>query len=303
MKRMTTIRMMIAALLTTLVLAACEKEIDLDLDPGKPQLVVEAYINNLLPQYNYVLLSRSQNFFDPLLQSLPVTGASVAITEGSQQPNGSIAWDAATRTVLGELNTPLVPPAFRSGAYFDPRLLTGGNSLTGRVGFWYLLEIEEGGRRYSAVTQLLPTVAVDSVTSGFPFTDEEGKAKVRITNHYKDPDTIGNRQMYYWRYRENRDNFGWGGLNRSRAPGRDDLVNGQYIRLTHPQGFERGDTVNYFMASVSVDIWNFWDSFNKVRDNDGPFATPVNLGSTIQGPDVVGCFTGLSLSGRTLIMR
>jgi Domain of unknown function (DUF4249) len=294
----------IAAMAAIMLLTSCEKEIDIELKPSNPQLIVEAYINNLLPQYNYVVLSHSQDFFAPNFESLPVQGASVTITEGELQPGGTIVWNVAAKTTMSEANVPGVPANFRTGVYFDPRLITSpGQSLSGRPGKYYLLEIVTDGKQYSAVTHLLPPVPVDSVTSGFPFTDEDGTAKVRITNHYRDPDTLGNRQLYYWRFRENRDNFGWGGLTRSRAPGRDDLVNGEYIRLTHPQGFTAGDTVNYFMATVTLDIWNFWDSFNKVRDNDGPFSTPVSLGSTIRGTDVLGCFSGLSLSTKTVVVK
>jgi Domain of unknown function (DUF4249) len=304
MKRITILKQVMIVYAAGIFLMACEKEIDIDLKPATPQLVVEAYINNLLPEYNYVVLTKSQNFFAPDFESIPVKGARVSITEGVLQPNQTIVWNAGSRTIMSEANVPAVPVNFRNGVYFDPRLITSpGTSLRGEPGKYYLLEIEAEGKQYSAVTQLLPPLAVDSITAGFPFTDDDGTAKLRITNHYKDPDTIGNRQLYYWRFRDNRTNFGWGGLNRSRAPGRDDLVNGEYIRLTHPQGFVSGDTVNYFMASVTVDIWNFWDSFNKVRDNDGPFSTPVSLGSTIKGTDVVGCFSGLSLSTRTVIVK
>jgi hypothetical protein len=285
-------------------LAGCEKNIDIDIDAPQPLLVVEAYINNLLPQYNYVVLSRSQGFFEPVLQSPSVSGARVSITEGQAQPGQPVVWNPATRVPLTELNNPLVPPAFRNGVYFDARTVTNPQqALLGKINTYYLLEIETGTQRYNAITYLMPPVAVDSVVPGYAFTDEEGRDKMRLTNHYQDPDTAGNRQLYYWRFNENRTNFGWGGLNRSRAPGTDNLSNSEYIRLTHPQGFDRGDTVNYYMASVTRDVWTFWDSFNKARDNDGPFATPVTLATNINGINVTGCFSGLSLSTKTVVVK
>jgi hypothetical protein len=287
----------------TTLLTACEKNIAIDLPPGKPQLVVEAYINNLQPEYNYVILSKSQDYFAPNFQSTPVSGAGVSITEGEWQGN-QVVWSTATKTILSESAATFIPPAFRSGVYFDARVFTNpSQSLLGKTGKYYLLEVLAEGRQYSAVTTLLPTVQIDSLTSGFPFVDDEGKNKLRVTNNYKDPDSIGNRQFYYWRFRDNRNNFGWGGLTKSRAPGTDDLANGQYIRLTHPQGFVAGDTLNYYMASVTADVWKFWDSYNKARDNDGPFSTPVNLTTNIIGTDVTGCFTGLSLSTKTIVMK
>jgi hypothetical protein len=285
------------------MLAGCEKDIDINVDTPKPLLVVEAYINNLMPEYNYVVLSKSQGYFEPFLQSPAVGGAKVTITEGQTQPNNTIAWNPVTKVTLIETNNPLAPPGFRSGVYFDPRVFNiPTQALNGKINSWYLLEIEAEGKQYSAITQLLPPVAIDSATVGFPFT-RDGIEKVRITNHYKDPDTIGNRQLYYWRFKENRNNFGWGGLNRSRAPGTDNLTNGEYIRLTHPQGFERNDTMDYYMASVPRDVWTFWDSYNKALDNDGPFATPVSLISNIRGENVTGCFSGMSLVTRRVFIR
>jgi hypothetical protein len=87
------------------------------------------------------------------------------------------------------------------------------------------------------------------------------------------------------------------------SSGTDDLVNGQYIRLTHGNGFEVGDSVEYHMASVERKVYNFWDSFNKARSNGGPFSTPATISSTISGENVLGCFSGFSLSSRTVKIR
>jgi hypothetical protein len=159
------------------------------------------------------------------------------------------------------------------------------------------------GKEYESITKIIQPVLLDSVTSGFPFVDDSSRNKVRITANYRDPDTLGNSQFYFWRFKENRTGFGWASLTKSRAPGTDDLANGQYIRLTHPQGFDVGDTVNYYLASVPRDVYRFWDSFNKARDNNGPFSTPVTLVSNIKGDGVIGCFSGFSISSKTIITR
>jgi hypothetical protein len=80
-------------------------------------------------------------------------------------------------------------------------------------------------------------------------------------------------------------------------------VNGQYIGLTMQRSVEVGDTVLFHMISVERKVYNFWDSFNKARSNGGPFATPVKLLGTVSGENVIGCFSGFSLSSRVVIIR
>jgi len=283
---------------------SCEKPINLDVKPNKPLLIVEAYINNLIPTYNYVVLSTSQNYLAPTFQSTPVTQAQVFITEGIVGADLQYHWNMASRVRLYESSNDSLPFNFKNGVYFDPRaFVTPTLSLMGRAGKSYLLEISINGENYSAITQLPEPVQVDSLTIGYPFQNNSGDTLYRITNHYKDPDTLGNAQFYFWRYSENKFHFGWGALTRSRSPGTDDLINSQIIHLTHPQGFSLTDTVNYLMASVTRDVYQFWDSYYKAKDNNGPFTTPVVLQSNIIGNNVTGCFSGYSLSNKNIIIR
>ena len=288
---------------------SCEKDFDINLKPNKPLLIVEGYINNELPLYNYVVLGRSQDYFNTDFENIAVTGASVSITEGRLLPNNSYEWNAGTKRELREARIPLLDNASLPGVYFDPALITDPDkALMGRPGYHYLLEIETEGEKYTATTAMLPAVPVDSLTTGNYYMDdlEDGSIvqKGRITVHYKDPDTIGNTQLYYWQAMSEDPQFGWGAMGAGRySPGTDDLVNGQYIRLTHGNGFEMGDSVVYHMASVERKVYNFWDSFNKARSSGGPFSTPATISSTIIGEDVLGCFSGFSLSSRAVRIK
>ncbi len=288
----------------TVVFCSCEKDITISVKANKPLLVVEAYINNDSANYNYVILSRSQDYYSTDFQSIPVSGATVSITAGTRLADNSYNWDTSDKVLMKEANLPQLPASFRSGIYFDPKLFANpAKTLKGVIGKSYLLEIEAAGKKYSAIASLIQPVQIDSLTTGFPFTDDDGHSKVRMTNNYKDPDTLGNTQFYMWKYNDKRNYFGWGGFVRSRAPGTDDLNNGEYIRLTHPQGFTVGDSINYSMASVTRDVYNFWDSFNKAKDNNGPFSTPVILQSNIRGEDVTGCFSGFAISSKSIIAK
>jgi hypothetical protein len=306
LRRSVHLHLFIAALaFCSISFTSCEKNIDLKIDNYKPLLVVEAYINNQMSEYNYVVLSRSLEYFSTDFQGTAVSNARVTITEGEFK-NNQYVWNATSKVQLAEANSARVPESLRKGVYLDPRLASNPqNALIGKPGKSYLLEISEGGNQYSAIATMLIPVPIDSVTAGYKYVDESdsNKTKFRITNHYKDPDTLNNAQFYYYRYADNLNNFGWGGLSKSRAFGTDDLTNGQEIHLTHLHGFVLGDTVTYYMASVTRDVYNFWDSFNKARNNAGPFATPVILTTNIKGDNVTGCFSGLSLSSKTIIIR
>jgi hypothetical protein len=290
------------------IFVSCERNFDIELKNNQQQLIVEGYINNELPFYNYVVLGRSQDYYAPGFENIPVTGATVTITEGTLQANNSYNWNGATKRQLREGRVPQFGNVLLPGVYFDPMLAgNSANALKGTPGKHYLLEIESEGKRYSAITALLPVIPIDSVTSGFHYIDEDEdttQSKARLTVHYRDPDTIGNTQLYYWRTIGTGNNFGWGALGTNRfTPGTDDQVNGTYINLTHSNGFVLGDTVQYYMASVERKVYNFWDSFNKARSNGGPFSTPVKLKNTISGENVTGCFSGFSISTKAIVVK
>lgn len=287
------------------LLVACTKDFEIDVKTNRPQLVVEAYINNEMPEYNYVVLSRSQDYYAPDFKSVPVASAEVSITEGTIQ-NSNYVWDASTKVSMKETNDARVPQELRGGIYFDPRVAVDlSRALLGKPGKHYLLEINAEGKKYSAITSILPVVNLDSLSCGYTFTDTEdsNKVKSRITLNYKDPDTMGNRYLYYRRTPDNQYNFGWGGLNANRrANGKDDLTNGQYMKVTQPQNFLLGDSIQYFMIGVERPVYDFWDSYLKARENGGPFATPVTLTNTIVGQDVIGCFSGFSISSKRIVV-
>ncbi len=289
--------------IATVFLLSCEKDFDIEVASTAPKLIVEAYISNQAPQYTYVVLGKTVDYFNPVFQSIPVKNAQVSITEGSIIAN-NIVWNNATKRNLVELNNPAIPSVFANGFYIDPLAITNPTqALVGKVGKYYRLDILAENNTYVGITNMPDTVKLDSVTYGLPFVNEENENKFRITNHYKDPDTLGNTYFYYWRNNENRNRFGWGGLFKSRAPGRDDSKNGEYIRITHPQGINYNDTITYMLTSVNRNTHNFWDSYLEARNNNGPFSTPVVLLNYMSGNNVIGCFMGLSVSEKTIITR
>lgn len=286
-----------------LPVAGCEKNFDLELDYAEQQLVVEAYINNEIPEYNYVMLTKSQTPGNTDITSLPVKNALVKISSGSLATNNTIVWDGNSTVTLKETRLPGVPSNVSDGIYTDPNLQTDpGGALRGQAGKYYLLEIEINGQKYTATTTLPYPIPI-RLSTGFQYTGKDGVEKGRITVHFKDPDTTGNCQLFYWRHSDNKQSFGWGSLGTSkRLTNTDENNNGGYMHITDSYGFVKGDSVTCYMANVTRSVYNFWDSYNKARNSSGLLTTPVSLASEIKGKNVTGCFSGLSISTATIVM-
>ncbi|HRO47833.1 DUF4249 family protein [Agriterribacter sp.] len=295
----------IAIIISLLLLfTGCEKNFDIGLGHTEPQLVVEAYINTEIPAYNYVILSKSQTIENTSIASIPVKNALVKISEGSLMQNNTIVWDSSSSVILKETTLPDVPAGISDGIYTDPNLQTDpARALRGIAGKYYLLEIEVNGEIFTATAPLLSPIPIDHLSTDYHYTDEDGTSKGRITVNFKDPDTTGNCQLFYWRHSDNQKSFGWGSLGtRKRITNSDENNNGSYMRLTNSYGFVKGDSITYYMANVTRDVYNFWDSYNKARNSNGPLSTPVSLLSNISGNNVTGCFSGLAISAATIIM-
>lgn len=288
------------------LLSACVQDIDLDIPAGEATLVVEGYINNDMPHYNYVLLGRSRAYFESNLFNSPVTYATVVVTEGDKLADGTYQWDMATSTQLKEVPVPELDTVV-PGLYVDPRLATDpDHALRAKPGKHYQLSIDVGDQHYSAVTYVPYLLPVDSLTIGNHYYQDSdvNNERARLTVHYTDPDTLGNAQLFYWRHRGSRNSFGWGALGSDYfSVGADDNVNGQHVMITHYYGFQVGDTVQYYLVSADRPVYNFWRSYGTARANGGPFSTPVALESTVKGDNVVGCFSGFGVSEKMVIIQ
>ncbi|MGN6491886.1 MAG: hypothetical protein ACTHLE_07805 [Agriterribacter sp.] len=295
-------------LMAQFCLTSCERDFDIDIKPNQPMLIVEGYINNEMREYNYVVLSRSQDYYSTTIENLPVAGAKVTVTEGTPH-NDSIAWDDAHAVTLRENKISTVTISSRTisnGIYFDERLVSdSANALIGKPGNYYRLRVEVDGNVYTSDTYLPVPVVLDSLSSENHFRDvERNEERALVTLHFKDPDTLGNAQLIYLRSDDNRNNFGWGGLRLSRyIYGTDDLINGEYLHATLSSDFSIGEKVAYHLVSVERRVYNFWNSFNKAKENAGPFSTPVMLDNTITGEHVIGCFSGFSVSRKTIEVK
>lgn len=157
--------------LLALVIASCEDKIDVDLDEGKVELVVDAWINDL-PEDQVIKLRNSAPYFSNTFAP-EVTGATVTVTDDQgnvfnfqdEGNNGNYIWKYENNTTFGTI----------------------GNT--------YTLNIEHEGKTYSSATTMNPTVPVDSITWEF-LDDELGEPDGLYAQFYgRDIVGVGNA---YW---------------------------------------------------------------------------------------------------------
>ena len=273
----------ILLLFGVVTLFSCEEEIEVDIPGNANSLVVEAYINDRYPELNYVILTRSVDYFSAAGGYVPVKDAQVFVTEGTV--NGAdTSWDVSTRKQLVEVRTDTV-----RGFYMDPAQL-----LLGKQNHVYLLEITSDGKSVRGTTSIPALVSLDSMT----YTRERREAT--ITLHYNEPVAINNN--YFIIYRNGSDSTirTWG-FHTGAFTFSDDFINGEYRRQTLFNKFNAGDTVNLWMSSIDRLSYNFWESFDDANRNGGPFATPVTVESNITGG--IGCFTGMSTDYKRVVIR
>jgi hypothetical protein len=273
----------ILLLFGVVTLFSCEEEIEVDIPGNANSLVVEAYINDRFSALNYVILTRSVDYFSAAGGYVPVRDAQVFVTEGTV--NGAdTSWDISTRKQLVEVRTDTV-----RGFYMDP-----AQQLLGKQNHVYLLEITSDGKSVRGTTSIPALVPLDSIT----YTRERREAT--ITLHYNEPVAINNN--YFIIYRNGSDSTirTWG-FHTGAFTFSDDFINGEYRRQTLFTRFNAGDTVNLWMSSIDRLSYNFWESFDDANRNGGPFATPVTVESNITGG--IGCFTGMSTDYKRVIIR
>jgi hypothetical protein len=280
--------------LSMLLLAACEKEITVDLPPSKPNLIVEASINQQFPNLNYVYLSRSVDYFNPDLSLNGVRNALVFITPGNIL-GGDTIWDEGARVQMIDINTipgiDLLLPGF-SGIYFS-------TTISPQIGVPYKLEITTETERAIGYTSIPKVVEIDTIFWRQDFDTQEGDTDMYVTFEFTD----GPEQNNYRLAIQNGFNpylLGWGSASQFRNFD-DGFLNNGVVPYSFFRPFNFGDTLSLYLTSIGRKEYSFWESFSRAANNGGPFATPVSVKSNIEG--AIGSFTGYGVSFRSVIIR
>jgi hypothetical protein len=252
-----------------LFVGGCEEKIDLDLETGEPEIVIEGYVTTRKGPYT-VSVTRSRPYFEP--NNFPgVTGAEVVIRDDS-----------------GQVDT--LVPADSSGIYKT-------TTLEGIPGRNYFLEVNVEGQTYTARTYLPDSVRIDSITYRYRKAEgfiEEGYYPIL---NGPEPDTAGN----YYRAKVYKNDSLFDG-RQDYFLSDDDLINGLLIRTELPFTFAPGDTARVELVNISENFYRFYESLIEQFQAGSPFAPPGNnVRSNIKG-GALGYFGGRGVASETIVL-
>jgi hypothetical protein len=288
-------------LFLAITLISCEKEIDIDLPPSSPQWVVEASINQFSPTLNYVFITKSVDYFKPDLTSGGEAGADVRIVKGRIVGNDTI-YDGTETQFFSIGNIPGADTLIEDiellnhlqGIYLNP-------AFVGEVGAAYQLRIQlKNGHLITGSTHIPEPINIDTILyslGGNP--DEKGREDVFLTFFWNDPPEQNNYRLFV-----NKSTFnfllGWGAVDIIRTFD-DRQQNGVYRGYSFFSPFKQQDTVNLYLTTIGRSEYQFWESFSEASSNGGPFATPIQLKSNING--AIGTFTGFGVAYKREILN
>jgi len=274
---------MVAAML----LAACEKEIDVVPSDLEPVLVVEGTIEN--DQFPRVILTRSVGFFDTL---------SLAALANSFVRNATVTISDGSRTVpLKEYGVQFGPSKF---FFYTIDTANPAIQMRGELGKKYTLSITASGKNYSAVTQL-PTIArrIDSLWWR-PAPGSADTNRVVVFSRITDPPGFGNFTRYFTSVN---DSSFLPGLN---SVSDDQFFDGTTFDVQIPRGvnrnvpinnetfgfFNRGEKVKVKLSNIDKATFDFWRTWEQNQSNTGnPFGVPIRVLSNISN-GAAGYFGG-----------
>lgn len=262
---MKTVKSIIYTLSFSMLLLACEKEIDIDLKESEVQTVIEGIVYDDLGE-NFVKLSKTRAFNNNGSVE-KISNATVQITDGV----GGIF-------TLTEVDT--IP-----GYYTNPNLI----GVSGRT---YELIVTVNGETYTSNSIMRPRIEIDSLSyNEEPKFNPEDPTEYRILCHFTDPENVVN----YYRMKAFADGYQKDGF----VNWDDVVIDGLSTALPiFEVTYLEGEYATVHL--LSVDEANF-RYFEAVRLSQGG-EVPGNPESNLTGEKVVGYFGAYAKSEETVII-
>lgn len=255
-----------------IVLPACdmEKDLDIELPPHAPQLVVECYLQPGRP-YQLTLTESSSYLDQPEHPQVPEATV-VIVYQGKAD---TLRYDPVVDKVQRKLYT-----------HHSPTLVSG------RPGDVYTLQItDRQGRQLTGTTTLLAPVPIDSLL--YRFNDRQ---EAYIEARFRDP---ADTEDFYF-FSVHRDSTNQKAEVNYHVP--DILSNGQPLTLGTGFDFEPYDSLIVSLFHLEKAYYEFLSSVEEAKAaNSNPFAQPSRLRSTVQGG--LGVFTNLAVDRKSAVLE
>ena len=224
----------------------CQDVIDVDLDNTDPRLVIDAYFNVYNARSSFfvnaqggVQLSLSAPYFDEEIPT--VSDATVYIT------------DLSNNTVINFSENTTNPGLFVPSNGFFPEFSKD-----------YELTVEYNNNTYNASTQMIPTVAIDSVVK----VDSNLFDRTEVKVYYTDPELSDDFYLFDM-------DFNLFGVSE------DKFYQGQSFGFPYfyeDDEFDAQQEINIKILGIDEDYYNFFNLVLEQNENDGsPFQTPPAL--------------------------
>lgn len=281
-------------LVLSIVFTACEDVIDVDLDQGESQLVVDAFVTSD-SSIQYIRLTKSADYF-------------------LNAPTPAVV-DAQVR-IVGPANQVYTFVSNNNGDFtYNPMT----NGPIDSIGFPYRLEITYNNIPYQATSILNPVPPIDSITSSFE--EAELGAEEGYYAQFWARDFAG-REDYYWikSYRNNlplypndpsiiilSQDAAFGG---NAADGFVFILPLRAAITDEEEPYIVGDTASVEIFSINKDVFEFLEQASIQANNGGLFSTPpANIRSNIKDgagnaqEEVLGVFSMSAVSRASKIIE
>lgn len=275
--------------------SACETEFIPENINSEPELVVEGYIElgeDALPPY--VILTRSRPFFNTIdsnqLNNIFVRGAEVIVSNNGQSVR-------LTEFCLNDLPL-LVRKQVADQLGLDPDSLSTNicayidiqAQINLKEGQSYSLSVKAGTNSVNAITTIPVHVPLDSLW----WKEAPGKPSdtlLQLMTRVNDPAGIKNFYRYFCSINGGEFNTPFNSVND------DALIDGKKFefRLIKPNErgedfdqstfglFKIGDSVAIKWSAIDESHFNFWNTLEFNKGNQGPFSTYTTINSNIKG--------------------
>lgn len=284
---MNKLKLIFPFLFILLAFSSCEDVIDLELDEGRSQLVIDAFVNS-----------------DSTLQTIRLTKSAAYFLNGPTPPALG-----ATVQIIGPNNQVYPFIADNQGNYqYDPAT----NGKLDSIGFRYQLRVDYEGKSFSAYSRLNPVPPIDSIT--YEFEEAEPGSEAGYYAQFYARDFAGSNDFYWAKAFKNgkpinpkepadfilSQNAAFSG------DGADGFIFILPIRFAinnEEEPYEIGDSCSVILHSINEDVFNYLIQVATQASNDGLFATPTanvktnitDIAGNIQ-EDALGVFSMSSLS-------